>query len=267
MKKTHIREKRIICGSRYMEVDIYQITERQYKAARASKKKPSRPAQQRLNEKNSRRYLLQLVNTNFTPKDTHLSPTYSDKFMPKSDEEALQNKSKYIRRINDALKRRGLPPAKYIAVTEIQETKDKRGKRYHHHIIISCGLSRDELEFLWSIGPPWVPPERRERIGTVNADRLQFDNDSLEALCKYIISHPSRKRRWSQSKGLKMPKKPKPADNKYKRRSFERAAKTGDFYDKDFVRKQYPEWEYNDAEVTYNEITGWAVYLKMRRNE
>ena len=69
--------------------------------------------------------------------------------------------------------------------------------RVHHHVVLSCGLSRDELERLWYRG------KDKERLGITNADRLQFDRESLERLANYLTKYTNRKRRWRQSRALK----------------------------------------------------------------
>ncbi len=64
----------------------------------------------------------------------------------------------YIRRIQRLRKKRGLPPLKYIAVTE----RGKKGGRYHHHITINGGIDRDELESLWGLGYQGFVSARKE---------------------------------------------------------------------------------------------------------
>ena len=66
------REKKIYCGPSdtpdYMEVDIYQYTDNQktaVKGKRAKKEKVSAPKQKNLNDKNAKRYFVQLAESNF----------------------------------------------------------------------------------------------------------------------------------------------------------------------------------------------------------
>ena len=265
MSKTRVREKRVICGPRYMDVDIYQITERQYNAARANRYRSSSPSQRRLNQKNSIRYFRQKAITNFTEDDYISTITFSDEFLPNSPEEAKQIFKNYIDRVNYQCKKLGIPMCKYYGALHHKDPEGKRkGIRYHFHVFISCALPPKILKQLWSSGRG----KNKKRMGLVRLDLVDLLNDSIDGLCEYIMQGAVMdKRRWIQSKGLKQPEFPKPADNKYKRRAFERAAKEGDFYDKDFVRKKYPGWECSDSTVEYNELTGWAVYLKMRRIE
>ena len=46
-----------------------------------------------------------------------------------------------------------------------------------------------------------VQGKDKERLGITNADRLQFDRESLERLANYLTKYTNRKRRWRQSRG------------------------------------------------------------------
>ena len=234
----YIREQRHICGPEYMEVDIYPITVREHKAStRAKKKKASDMVRCNLNSENAKRHLRQLVNTNFTWRDLHVTLTYDSEHLPKTEEEAERNFRNWLERVARRCKKLGLPPPKYIGVTEHQEPgPGRKGVRYHHHAILSCGLNRDELESLWHAGRG---RKRFERMGTANADRLQLDKGSLEALCNYLLKYPNRKRRWTQSRGLKQPERPRPNDTRYTKRKVERIVR-GEVYDPDFLAQAVP---------------------------
>ena len=84
----YCREQKHICGksydtARYMEVDLYQVSERQHKAStRAKKKEASSLAQQTYNDKRAKRYHVQLVNTNFGKQDYSWTGTYDDDHLP-----------------------------------------------------------------------------------------------------------------------------------------------------------------------------------------
>ena len=68
-QKTYIRELKTVCGKEYMEVDLFRVTEAEHRASRRAKKeKASSIAMQNCNERYSRRYLNQLVATNFSEK-------------------------------------------------------------------------------------------------------------------------------------------------------------------------------------------------------
>ena len=88
--RSFMREKKIYCGSNYREVDIFSYTNGQKTAAgrgkRSKKVKESEPKQRNLNDKNARRYFIQLGNLNFgdDPDALHVTATYSAKYLPQS---------------------------------------------------------------------------------------------------------------------------------------------------------------------------------------
>ena len=71
-KKRYIREQWTLCGDRYAEVDLFWITEAEHKAGpRRKKELASSLAQQTRNDWHSRRYFVQLINSNFTEAGFH----------------------------------------------------------------------------------------------------------------------------------------------------------------------------------------------------
>lgn len=79
-----IREKKIDCAE-YREVDIIPRTEAAEQASRGKrgkKRKVNAPKQKDLNDKNAKRYLVQLGNGNFHIGDLHTSCTYSAENLP-----------------------------------------------------------------------------------------------------------------------------------------------------------------------------------------
>jgi hypothetical protein len=272
-RKSFIREKRYLCGktaraAKYQEIDIYPMNgsteSREHNAAAfAPRRLPTGKAQSNLNDRNARRHLTQLVITNFGLGDTHTTLTYADEFLPADDRAARRDLDNFVRRLAAVCKKRGLPAPKYIAVTEHQDADPETGTRavrYHHHIILQCALSRDEIEKLWS--------RKGQPLGRANADRLQMDKGSLEALANYLLKYPRRRHRWKQSRGLAQPKTPPKADGKYTRRQVEKICKdSAILHDPDFWARKYPGWELNEAEAKYTDACGWYIYLKMRKKE
>lgn len=56
----------------------------------------------------------------------------------------------FLRRVKDAREKKGLPPIRYIYVTEWTES-EKYGLRWHHHVIMSGdGMTREEVEAKWT---------------------------------------------------------------------------------------------------------------------
>lgn len=257
-----VREQRHVCGDKYMEIDLYPISEREKGASLSAKRRQaSSRIQQNLNARNARRYFIQLLNANFTESDIHWTGTYDDAHLPDSIEQADHDLELFLRRVRSQSRKRGLPAPRFIAVTEWREEGDGLpAVRVHHHVVLSCGLSRDELERLWYRG------KDKERLGITNADRLQFDRESLERLANYLTKYTNRKRRWRQSRGLEKPQRPRPNDGKYTRRQLERLVTSGAVFDSEFWRRKYQGWEINDITPIQNDVTKeWSIYLKLRR--
>lgn len=269
------REKKVDCGA-YREVDIITRTdnaERAAKGKRGKRQTVSPPKQRNLNDKNARRYLIRLGNGNFGPGDLHVSTTYSARNLPGSPEEAEKIVSNYLHRIAYRMKKLGLPPLKYILVTEYGYRKnDTTGKpiRIHHHIIMNGGLDRDAVELMWTkkrINWKQFETDRTyadtvERLGWVNADRLQVNENGIEALCKYVTKTPNGKKRWSSSRNLVRPVEQPPADHKYTRRQIERLVKSQD-HGRSFFERKFPGYEITEIRPEYYEATGWHIYIKM----
>ena len=210
-----IREKKTDCAN-YREVDIIPRTEAAEQATRGKrgrKRKSNAPKQKDLNDKNAKRYLVQLGNGNFSIGDLHTSCTYSEENLPGTVEEAEKIVTNYLRRIAYRRNKLGLEPLKYILVTEYKYTKDGQSiKRIHHHIIMNGGLDRDDVEMMWTKDRiNWKKtsdPEYRasiKQLGWVNADRLQMNENGIEGLCKYIVKDPQGKKRYSSSRNLDRP--------------------------------------------------------------
>lgn len=273
----YYREKKIDCGD-YREVDIIPRTdeaEKAVKGKRGKKQKVTEPKQRDLNDKNAKRYLVQLGNGNFGADDLHVSATYEGRNLPETVEEAERIVGNYLRRIAYRRGKLGIEELKYILVTEYGFRKGDEMQehpiRIHHHIIMNGGLSRDEVEMMWTQKRiNWraykEDPESYMRtvpkLGYVNADRIQPNENGIEALCKYLVKNPQGKKRWSSSRNLKRPFMQPPADHKYSKAKVERLAKSADA-GKEFLAKQFPNYNISEMEPKYYEETGWHIYVKM----
>ena len=303
-----IREKKTDCAD-YREVDIIPRTEKAEEAARGKRgkrRKAKKPKQNALNDKNAKRYLVQLGNGNFHVGDLHTSCTYSVDNLPGTVEEAEKIVGNYLRRIANRRQKLGLEPLKYILVTEYKFSKDgEQLKRIHHHIIMNGGMDRDEVEMMWTAQRVnWKKadsPDKAEaaayrdsveKMGWVNADRLQMNENGIEGLCKYIIKDPQGKKRYSSSRNLERPEtkredsKPQEAadkslwkasrnleeptekcnDFKYSKAKVEQLAKSADGGLSEF-QKIYADYNITSCEAVYYEQTGWHIYLKMWRKK
>lgn len=254
--KTVQRERRYVCGQTkqnavYQEIEIYTVGTDQKSRQREKQKVTPVPFRGKNpehwdghNAKRARKWFIRLLNTNFTEADTHTSLTYSDEFLPKTEEEADRDISNFLRRLRTKCKARGLPAPEAITVTEHQDADPDTGQkavRFHHHVILKCQLTRDEIEGCWV--------RKKKRMGTTNADRLQMDKSSLEALANYLMKYPKRKHRWRRTRGIRDPILPTPNDSKYTRRGIERIAKDPTkLHSPEFWEKKYPGWKLKEAQ-------------------
>lgn len=258
--KNFMREKRTYCGEKYCEVDIIPRTifqEKIVKGKRAKRKRESAPKQKNLNDKNCKRYVTQLINGNFDNGDLHVTCTYKDDFLPETIDEAEREITNFLRRVSHKRKKEKLESLKYILVTEYSLNDLDKVTRVHHHLIINKGLSRDEIETLWS--------KKKKSLGYVNADRLQTNENGLEAISKYLTKGKVKKgkKKWSSSRNLKRPESIK-NDYKYSKRKIEKLIKENDIT---FWEKQYPGYKVTRVQAEYNDFFGWSVYLKMWKKD
>ena len=97
------------------------------------------------------------------------------------------------------------------------------------------GIDRDEVEMMWTADRiNWRAYERNpegyadtvERLGWCNADRLQPNENGIEALCNYVTKNPNGKKRWSSSRNLIRPVEQPRQITSNTRRQVERLAKS-----------------------------------------
>lgn len=252
------REKRIICSPVYAEVDLIPV--RKDTLSRRAGGETSEK-QQRANQKAAERHFVQLVNANFVQPDVLLvDPTYAGGEEPADFAEADRNLVNYLRRISYLCARKKLPKPKYVAVTEggAEGTEDENHRLHHHIILLAQGLTREEVEDLWSAGRG----KKRQSLGRVNTRRAQPICGSLVDRAMYMLKAPKHRKKWHQSLGLKMPEV-RLNDNRYTKRQILKWCTNGDAYDRSFLAKKYPTWKVSEAAVEFNDIEG-AYYVRLR---
>lgn len=248
------REKKIYSG-KILEVDIYPIYSSGRELPRRNPKQNiSTETQKNLNDKNAKKKLVRLVNTNFTENDLAAHLTYRDDEMPSSEEEARKDFTNYIRRIKIYRKKHGLPELKYISVLECKISKRTGVLRWHFHMIMS-EMNRNDAEQLWGKGD-WT-----------NTKRLQPNEYGFEQLARYIIKDPEGSKRWSQSRNLAKPFSPKPKDGKITKIAAKRMA-TIYVDDKTFFEKKYPGYSFLKCEPLFNDFNGmWYLSIVLQKQQ
>ena len=184
------RVKTIRAGN-MLECEIFPIWTAQ-EAQRAKRAKPSRKAQENLNHKNTKKKIMRLTNMNFTDADLWGTFGYDDANLPATLEAARKDVVNFLRRVKNARKKLGLPPIRYIYVTEWRH--DGEDVRCHHHIVMSGDMDRDAIEKLWHGGA--YPQTRRLRVK---------EDCGLNGLGAYLAKGSKGEKMWGRSTNLKDP--------------------------------------------------------------
>ncbi len=244
--RCHYREKIYVCGD-YMESHIYPVFRKA--GVRRKKARPSRECQKKLNQIRRENNCIRIAHANFGEGDMRIDLTYSPEHHPENDEQAERELTNFLRRVKRYRKKKELPDLKYIAVTE----KGKKNGRYHHHLIVNGELTPQEIARLWG-------------RGYVRTDALQFNENGIADLVRYILKKPAvSKKGWNASKNLIHPQ-PKERDGRLSAREIKELAK--DTTNNREYEKYYEGYYLSDADIVYNEINGGVyVYTRFYRKE
>ena len=173
---------------------VYPILGRSDRAkAEAARKAMSRERQTRYNRERARRRLALLMDANFGRNDLHVTLTYRG--TPPDYEQARKDVRNYLRAVKRMREKAGLPEMKYIYVIE-EEGGEGEKRRIHVHLMMTGGVSREELEEKWG-------------RGYANCDRLQpEEGNGLMELARYFtkLEQEKHRRAWSASKNLRQPR-------------------------------------------------------------
>ena len=246
--RTRTRIKEVVCGD-FLHLYALPVTAPQ-RSTRKKRFKPTRESMAIYNEQRAAKWLEELAETNFTDNDFFITLSYQDKYLPRSDKEALDEAKKYIRRLQYHCKKNNIPePA---AIWNIEKSK---AGRYHHHMIIKCALSRDFIERKWG-------------KGRINTRRLQFDENGLAGLSEYIQKFKSRVgvRRWHSTHNLKKPIQHE--NDRMSRKQFAELAENLDL--SAYFKQNYKDYYLNhdSVKIYRNDINGCDyLYLKLYRKD
>jgi len=229
-----------------------------------SVKKDNSRAQKNLNDKNARKYVERLINRNFTNRDIWITLTFDDAHLPPDGDidAAIKIIRNYFKRINYRRRKLGLGNAKYVYVIEYDPYADIR---WHYHIVMDGALDMDTVEKCWKQG------SRNE------VRRLQKDENGLSGLSRYIVKDKYRiksEKRWNSSKGLKDPdirvvhsKQPEKGKGNYRKiEKFVKDMVKNQNRIEDQMKKWYPEYDFTNAAVYYNDFNGmFYIHARMRK--
>lgn len=193
-------EKRIYSG-RVLEMERYYATDggRPLNSIRVQ---PTTEAQEKLNDIQSWRKLVRVLNCNFSRENGDLCLTLTfRRYM--SREAARKAYSKFLRKVRDMRRKQKMADLKYILISETQSG------RQHAHLILNAGISVEELTALW------------DELGTVWASVLDNSNNYKDLAAYLLRQHKPRRgsqsdenakeqrqrneRRWTGSRNLEKP--------------------------------------------------------------
>ena len=239
--KRKYREVKYECGE-FLDVEFFPVYKKSKR--RGAKCNPTSEGQKLLNQKRSKRRLTRLIHANFCERDYALHLTYDENNMPEDETVAKKNVSNFLRRLKRLCQKLGIE-LKYICVTE----KGKKSARLHHHLIISGGVSRDDVERLW-------------KMGRANTKRLQFDDNGVAGLSHYISKQALFYRRWNGSKNLIYPDV-KVNDYRFSRSKAHNVCR---YEDKELLAVLYPGYTLSGIEFTESDISGeFYGFLRLRK--
>ena len=180
--RVFIRQREWRCGD-WIDVDIYPVF--QPPGRRRAKCKPTSETQKLLNRRDRERRVTRILRENFSERDYVLTLTYRK--TPESIPAAKTACRNFLRRLKRRYSLAGIE-LKYLYTTEVGKTTG----RVHHHLVISGGVDRDEIEAIWG-------------EGFANTKRLQIEDDGLQALASYITKTEESFRRYTPSRNLVIP--------------------------------------------------------------
>lgn len=245
------RERRYYCGD-YLEVDIYPVFRKQ--GSRGRKAKPTSAVQEKLNEHNAIEKLIRLLNANFTASDYEFHLTYTDENLPESVNDAKKDIQNFLRRVKRLRARLGLEDLKYICVPE----GGFEGTRFHFHVTMNGGVDRTLIEELWG-------------YGYANGKRLQFNENGVEGLARYVTKQFSAHKdelpfgkRWTASKNLYMPE-PVDRDGRLSAKRVKELA-TYESESRAPFECLYEGYRLSKVEPFYNDVNGrYYLHVKLYR--
>ena len=244
------RTKTTVAGPR-LEAEVYPVFGRNTEAMlrRAKKTNITPEKQQRLNHERSIRHLIQLADANFGEQDIHMTLTYRT---APTYERAQKDMRNFMLRVKRLREKRGMTPLKYIYTIEGNE--DGKHERIHIHCLMNGDMDRGELERIWA-------------KGFANADRLQPDENGLEAIARYITKQQKNRRKWCASRNLKQPKS-RTSDSRCSRGQVKRIAFDMQNAAKTEMEKIYPGYQFVKCTVRYSDvIDGAYIRCVLRKKE
>lgn len=228
--QTRYREHVYYTGQ-YAEVEVFPVFPKP--RSRKQKFQPSSELQELINQNTAERKCARLIHANFGGNDYCVGFDYSPLYEPSDIEQVRKDVKNFLRRLKRKYDRAGVE-LKYIYSIE-------QASRFHIHMILNNGRSRDEIEKCWG-------------MGHANADRLQFSEFGVLDLAKYVQKQRLTYRRWVSSRNLVKPEE----------REHYISKKTANEYVENwnvqsFIEQRYPDYWLvtDDSECLLNSTNGF----------
>ena len=251
----------MIKAGNQLEIEIYpsfkQAIPEMIKRFNGKKGNRTTESQKNLNDRNAKKKLIRLVHENFYSGDYWCTLTFKEE--PEDLECAEKLSQNFFRRINRLRKKKGLENAKYVYVIEEGTFGTER---FHLHLIIDNGLSKDEIEEKWGLGAT--------TLRTLN----YYKEENFIGVCKYMMKDEETykrtafrlkgKRRWGSSKGnLKVPKASKNRTKMSKKKVMEMVLHQDGIGEK--LEREYFNHQFKEVEIRYNDWNGlFYIYARMQ---
>ena len=251
----------MIKAGNQLEVEIYPSFKREIpdmiKRYKKKKSSGSSEDQKNLNDRNAKKKFIRLIHENFYTGDYWCTLTFKEE--PEDLETVEKLSQNFFRRINRARKKKGLENAKYVYVIEEGSLGTER---FHLHLIIDNGLSKEEVEQKWGLGIV--------EVRTLN----YYKEENFIGVCKYMMKDEETyqrtacrikgKRRWGGSKGnLVIPKPSKNRTKMSKKKVMEMVLHQDGIGEK--LERDYPKYQFKEVEIRYNDWNGlFYIYARMQ---
>ena len=248
---------KIIQSGDQLEVQLYEVWDTKSRN-KGKAEKPSREAQQKLNEKYRQQRCVRLINANFDQTGTWLTVNYKKENTPADQAEADKIIYNYLCSIQRKYKD--------IEVKAVYTTLHT-GSYCHHHVCINV-RDRDGLEEMWC-----NRSERRKRrknpgyqvkkYGRTHARRLQADDFGFTGMAMYICKHGKYRRFGKLTEPVE--KKTKTLKGRRLTRAFVKKLAEDKRAAKLELLKLFPEYQFNDIDVRQTPYTrGYYVYARLK---
>lgn len=241
------------------EVEIFPAFKRDIPHFIRKEKKETRQAQKNLNDRNAKKKMMRLVHENFYPGDYFCTLTFRNEDLPNGLDDAERLSKNFFRRINRLRKKLNLENAKYVYVLE-EGTYGTQ--RFHLHLIMDNGLSKEEVEEKWGHGGV--------TIKTLN----YYKEENFIGVCKYIVKDEETykktafrlkgKKRWGSSKGNLVLPQPSPNRTKMSKKKVMGMVMHQDGI-AEMLEREYPGYQFKEVEIRYNDWNGlFYIYARMQ---